>query len=186
MLSTRLTGSSTSMTVVSSRSARSTPVSAPARAKCSRDEAPGRVALRRGQRRLHERARARAVSRSKKAPRYSSTAPSSVGRPPATHRRVPVVAGEHLVGALTGLHDLHVLRHLLGEQVEGDAVVADHRLAHGADRRRRARRQHRSVADPDLVVVGAETLGDDVRVPELVALRRPPTRSRCEKVYSPC
>ena len=79
-----------------------------------------------------------------------------------------MVAGEHLVGALPGLHHLDVLGHFLAEQIEGDAVVADHRLAHGADRTVE-RGQHAVGADADLMVVGAETLGDDVGVLELVA-----------------
>ena len=84
------------------------------------------------------------------------------------HRRIPVVAREHLVGALPGLHHLDVLGHFLAEQIEGDAVVADHRLAHGADRTVQCG-QHAVGADADLMVIGAETLGDDVGVLELVA-----------------
>ena len=72
-----------------------------------------------------------------------------------------MVAGEHLVGALPGLHDLDVFGHFLAEQVEGDAVVADHRLAHRADRTVE-RGQHPVGSDADLVVIGAEALGDDV------------------------
>ena len=79
-----------------------------------------------------------------------------------------MIAGEDLVGALPGLHDLDVFGHLLGQQVEGDAVVADHRLAHRADRAVQ-RGQHAVGADPDLVVVGVEAFGDDVGVAELVA-----------------
>src|SRR3712207_7667877 len=45
-----------------------------------------------------------------------------------------VVAAEHLVGALAGLHHLDVPRHVLRQQEERDAVVADHRLAHRGDR----------------------------------------------------
>ena len=170
MLSTRFTGSSTSITVVSSRSARSTPVWAPSRAKCSvtnwplgslvgdvspqvaRDECgdPRRVPV---EERLPV-AGHRAVER---------------GRAGFTHRGIPVVSGEHLVGALPGLDHLHVFGHFLAEQVEGDAVVADHRLAHRADRAVE-RGQHPVGADADLMVVGVEALGDDVRVLELVAL----------------
>ena len=50
------------------------------------------------------------------------------------HRGIPVIAGEHLVGALAGPHHLDVLGDLLGQQVKRHAIVADHRLAHGADR----------------------------------------------------
>ena len=71
--------------------------------------------------------------------------------------RVPVVAGEDLVGALAGLHDLHVLRHLLAQQVEGDAVVAHHRLAQ---------------------VFGARQLADLVRIHhQLHRLRRSPVQA---------
>lgn len=80
-----------------------------------------------------------------------------------------MVAGEHLVGALARLYDLHVARNFLAEQVEGDAVVADHRLTHGADRAVE-RGQHPVGPDPDLMVIGPETLCDDVRPAELVAL----------------
>ncbi len=81
---------------------------------------------------------------------------------------VPVVAGEHLVGALPGLDDLDVPLHLLGKQVEGDGVVADHRLAH---RRNRAVEcgKHPVGPDLDLGVVGRETVGDELRVGVLVA-----------------
>ena len=78
-----------------------------------------------------------------------------------THRGIPVVAGEHLIGALPGLHDLDVFGHFLAEQIEGDAVVADHRLTHRADRTIE-RGQHAVGSDADLVVIGAEALGDDV------------------------
>ena len=59
--------------------------------------------------------------------------------------------------------------HFLAEQVEGDAVVADHRLAHRADRAVE-RGQHPVGADADLMVVGVEALGDDVGILEFVAL----------------
>ena len=85
------------------------------------------------------------------------------------HRGIPVVSRKDLVGALAGLHDLDVLGHLLGQQVERDAVVADHRLAHGADRAVEGG-EHALGADADLMVVGVEPLGDEVGVLELVAL----------------
>ncbi len=80
-----------------------------------------------------------------------------------------MVPGEHFVGALTRLHHLDVLGDFLAEQVEGDAVVADHRFAHRADRPVEGG-QHPLGADPDLVVIGLEALGHDVGVLELVAL----------------
>ena len=111
MLSTRLTGSSTSMIVVSLRSAASTAVSAPGRANWSRDE------LRRQRRRRvshsgcsrPDSADERPVEedlRRRPRPRPSRGTPSQ--------RRVPVVAAEDLVGALAGLHDLDLLRDVLG------------------------------------------------------------------------
>ncbi len=84
-------------------------------------------------------------------------------------RRVPVVAGQDLVGALAGLHHLDVPGHLLAEQVERHTVVADHGLAHGRDGGLQ-RRDEILRGDPDLVVVGVEGLGDQVGVAELVAL----------------
>ena len=85
------------------------------------------------------------------------------------HRRIPVVTGEDLVGALAGLHHLDVFGDLLAEQIEGHAVMADHRFAHGADRAVEGR-QHPVGADPDLVMIGVEAFGDDVGVAKLVAL----------------
>ena len=61
---------------------------------------------------------------------------------------------------------------LLGEQVEGDAVVGDHRLAHGRHRLVQ-RRQQADGVDPDLVVVGLEAVCHQVGVGELVALAPP-------------
>ena len=79
-----------------------------------------------------------------------------------------MVAGEHLVGALTALHHLDVFRNLLGEQVETDGIVADHGLAHGLHALLK-RRQQTSGIDEYPVVVGAEMPGDDVGVFEFVA-----------------
>ena len=83
-------------------------------------------------------------------------------------RRVPVVAGEHLVGALPGLHDRDRLGDLLGQQVERHAVVADHRLGHRRDRVVDGGQQPGRV-DQDLLVVGGEVARDQVGVLELVA-----------------
>ena len=58
-------------------------------------------------------------------------------------RRIPRVSGEDLVGALARLDDLHMVRHLLAEEVERDTVVGDHRLAHSADRGADRRQQPR-------------------------------------------
>jgi hypothetical protein len=80
-----------------------------------------------------------------------------------------VVPGEHLVGALAGLHDLHVAGHLLGQQVERHHVVAHHRLAHGGNGAGQ-RLEHIGRGDVDRVVLGAETVGHDPGEAELVAL----------------
>ena len=69
-----------------------------------------------------------------------------------------MVAGEHLVGALTRLHDLHVARDFLAQQIERDAVVADHRLAHRGDGGLERWQQVRG-RDLQLVVVGLEAVG---------------------------
>ncbi len=82
-------------------------------------------------------------------------------------RRVPGVTGEYLVRTLPGLHDLQVAGDLLRQQVEGDAVVADHRLAHRVDGRL-DRGQQPVTGDPNLVMVGAEMVRNDVGVRELV------------------
>ena len=169
MLSTRLTGSSTSITVVSSRSARSIPVAAPAWAKCSATKRSLGIARAR-----RSPAPTSAVdaggSRSKNAARYAATEPVDASRRPAHpsadtsgSRRTPRRRPDPDCTTLTCLRDF------LAEQVEGDAVVADHRFAHRADRAVQ-RGQHSVGADADLVVVGVEALGDDVGVLELVAL----------------
>src|SRR5215213_7600957 len=106
MLSTRLTGSSTSITSASRRSPRSIALAAGARVRVE---------------------------------------PVLAG---LEQRRVPVVAPEDLVGALSGLHHLAVPGHLLREQEEGDRVMGDHRLAHGRDRARQRRQQARRL-DPE-------------------------------------
>ena len=124
MLSTRLTGSSTSMTSASMRSARSTGVSAPGRANTR--AANARDASSRAAGAGSSSAATPASSRSKNAPRTSSSpSPGAL-----EHRRVPVVAAEHLVGALAGLHDL--------------AVARDRLRRAGRTRRRRARPSARS------------------------------------------
>src|SRR3546814_6767995 len=64
---------------------------------------------------------------------------------------------------------LDVLGHRLGEEVEGDGVVAHHGLGHGGDRRIE-RGDDEIARDLDLVVIGGEALGHDVAVAELVAL----------------
>ncbi|MDT4821342.1 hypothetical protein FQZ97_545170 [compost metagenome] len=83
-------------------------------------------------------------------------------------RRVPVVAAEQLVGALAALHHLAVLRYLAGEQVEGDAVVADHGFAHGGEGLGQLF-QHLVLVDAQLLVAGAVVAGDQVGIFELVA-----------------
>ena len=161
MLSTRLTGSSTSMIRVSSRSARSTGVAAPGALEPLGGER-ARDVLAGGRGGQLAQLRVVAVEELRR-----------VGVEPAArrleHRRVPAVAAEHLVGALAGLHDLALARDRLREQPERDAVVRDHRLAHRGDRLRE--RLHELVrADADLVVVGRELGRDRSEKRELVAL----------------
>ena len=167
MLSTRLTGSSTSITIVSSRSARSIPVSAPALREVLGDETLAGIA-RRDVARGEKRGKAGVVAVEEGGPVFGDRTLEGGGRRCA-HRRVPVVAGEHLVGALTRLHDLHVARDFLAEQIEGDTVVADHRFAHRPDRAVQSG-QHPFGADADLVMIGVEAFGHDVGVLEFIAL----------------
>ncbi|MEZ5176991.1 MAG: hypothetical protein R2746_01560 [Acidimicrobiales bacterium] len=84
------------------------------------------------------------------------------------HGRVPVVAGEHLVGALARLHHLHVLGDLLAQEVERHGVVAHHWLAHGGHGGAQ-RGEHAIGPHADLVVVGGEALRHHVAPAELVA-----------------
>ena len=150
MVSTRLTGSSTSITSASIRSAAVDRRLGPRRARTT-PPTKARVGSPSSRCAGATSAATPASSRSKNASRVG-VEPVAVA-PRA--RRVPVVAAEHLVGALAGLHDLAVARDLLAEQVEGDRVVGDHRLAHRRDRR--GQRVDQPVgADADLVVVRAE------------------------------
>ena len=108
MLSTRFTGSSTSMTVVSWRSAASSAVSAPGRPKPSATKCGRRVVV--------DQPARLAAARSSPASAGRRT-PLRTPRPRrprhAGQRRIPVVAAEHLVGALAGLHHLDAGRDLL-------------------------------------------------------------------------
>ena len=72
-----------------------------------------------------------------------------------------MIPGEHLIGALAGLHYLDVSGYFLAEQVERHTVMADHRFAHGPDGFAQGR-EHALLADPDLVVIGVEAPGNDV------------------------
>ncbi|MCY1528629.1 hypothetical protein D9M68_637410 [compost metagenome] len=83
-------------------------------------------------------------------------------------RRIPVVATEQLVGALAALHHLAVLRDFAGQQVEGDAVMADHRLAHGREGCRELI-QHLVLVDAQLLMTCAVVVGDQVGEFELIA-----------------
>ncbi|MCY1416701.1 hypothetical protein D9M71_322170 [compost metagenome] len=85
----------------------------------------------------------------------------------AVDLRVPVVTGEQLIGTLAALHHLAMLGHLAGQQVEGDAVVADHGLAHGAEGRGQLF-YDLAFANAQLVMAGVVVLGDQVRILELV------------------
>ena len=84
-------------------------------------------------------------------------------------RRIPRVTRKDLVGSLPRLDHLQRLRHLLREQVEGDRIVRDHRLAHRGDRAVQGR-EHPVGRHMDLVVVGLEDLGDHIGVAKFVAL----------------
>ena len=131
MLSTRLTGSSTSMiSRVQAQRGVHGGLGARRADMCARDEREARV-LGQGVPVGDDRAPCPRGRGRRTAAAYVVDAGLAVE---AGQRRVPVVAGEHLVGALARLHDLDVLADPLAEQVEGHDVVADHRLAHRADR----------------------------------------------------
>ena len=176
MLSTRFTGSSTSMIVVSMRSAASTAVvGARAREVLARRtrgwrrrsishsglQQPGQIARAAGRRR----------------PRVGVDGVASRARRPAagTSRSRPSTSSAPCPDCTT----LTCFATSWRQQVEGDAVVADHRLAHRRDRRRRA---------PAAVAAGSIGSGGGrcrtlarpgrstrTRRPP----RRPPPRSRC-------
>src|SRR5215213_5366990 len=125
MLSTRLTGSSTSITSASSRSPRaSEPVGG---------EPVGGIVV---ERRAEEGGDALRVAVEERAGVDVQAVAVRLEQ-----RRVPVIAPEDLVGALAGLHHLAPARDLLGQQVERDRVVGDHRLAHRRDRPRQRGQQ---------------------------------------------
>lgn len=83
-----------------------------------------------------------------------------------------MITAEHLVGALSTLYRPAFPGHFPGEQIEADAVVADHGLRHGGNRRGKLTQQL-CRGYVDLVVAGAELRGHDIGVLELVALFTP-------------
>ena len=100
-----------------------------------------------------------------------ATAPARQVLPRRGERRRAVlpVAAEQLVGALAGQRDGHVLRRELGQREEAERGQLGDGLVQAPDQilERDALVRHREL---DLVVVGAEQLGDATRVRELVAL----------------
>ncbi|MNQ89687.1 hypothetical protein D3C85_1050020 [compost metagenome] len=75
--------------------------------------------------------------------------------------RVPVVAGKQFIGALAALDHLAMPGHFPGQQVEGDAVMADHGLAHGTKGRWQLFDDF-AFGDAQLVMAGAVVAGDQV------------------------
>ncbi|RMM61774.1 hypothetical protein ALQ75_05447 [Pseudomonas savastanoi pv. glycinea] len=86
----------------------------------------------------------------------------------AVYLWVPVVTGKQLVSALAALYHLAMLGHFTRQQVEGDTVVADHRLAHGAERRRQLF-DDLAFLNTQLVVACAVMLGDQVGILKFIS-----------------
>ncbi len=80
-----------------------------------------------------------------------------------------MIAGEDFIRALAGLRHLDLLGDLFGQQVKADGVMADHRFVHRPDTRGQLR-QRPIGRDEDLMMVGAEAVGDDVGIVKLVPL----------------
>ena len=164
MLSTRFTGSSTSITVVSSAApgrwrfrlrVREVSADVPPRRRRSRRATAAAAARRRRGRHVGARGSWRAPPRRRR-------------RRPAPSAGTSAIRGEDLVGTLAGLDHLDVLADLLGQQVERRRVMADHRLAHRSDRARPA--PAASVRCRSGSGGGrCRNAGEQVGVPELVA-----------------
>src|SRR3954452_15936058 len=86
----------------------------------------------------------------------------------AEERWIPTVAAENFVGALTALNHLDVLGHFLGQKVERHGVVTDHRLRHRLDGARQ-RGQRPFCINANLLVIGSEPIGNNIRVVEFIA-----------------
>src|SRR4051812_14723920 len=86
----------------------------------------------------------------------------------AQERWIPAIPAKNLIRTLAALHDLDVLGYFFRQKIEGDGVMADHGLRHRLDRTRQCR-EGSARLDADLLVIGSELLGDDIRVTEFVA-----------------
>ena len=93
---------------------------------------------------------------------------SAIGIAGAINLRVPVITGKQFIRALAALYDFAMLGHFTREQVKGNAVMADHRLAHGAEGSGQLL-NNLVLANAQLVMAGAVMLGDQIRVLEFVA-----------------
>ena len=85
------------------------------------------------------------------------------------HARIPEVAAEHLVGALTALHHLDRLGNPLGQQKKRHRVLPDHRFGHAGHRFRQAL-EHLVVGNQILVMAGLVAGDHLVGIFELAAL----------------
>ena len=79
-----------------------------------------------------------------------------------------MIATEHLVGTLSGLDNLEVFRDFLGQQIEADGIVTDHRFRHGRDAAFKGRQQPFPAVHADLVMLCAKLIGNDVGISEFV------------------
>ncbi len=83
-------------------------------------------------------------------------------------RWIPVITGKDLVGTLTGLHNLDMLGNFLRQQIKADIIIGNHWLRHGSNGAGQRIHQIGRWYE-NLVMVGAEMLGDQVRIDEFIA-----------------
>ena len=109
-----------------------------------------------------------------------------VGPPRPVHLWVPEITGEHLVCALSTLHDLDMLRNTFSQQKEGYRILSHLGLGHVIDRFRQSI-QHLVVWHMNLVVPGGITFDDLVgKLKFMTTLVRMifKTDGKCEQVTS--
>ena len=80
---------------------------------------------------------------------------------------IPVIAGKQFVSALAALHHLAMLGHFTRQQIKGDAVMTDHRLAHGAEGRWQLLDDF-VLANAQLVMARAVMPGNQIRILEFI------------------
>src|SRR4051794_40493024 len=86
--------------------------------------------------------------------------------------RIPVIAAEDFIRPLAALHDLDVLRDLLGQQIETNRIVTHHRLGHRSYRAGKCL-EYSGGVDMDPAVLGRVVTRNEIGIAKFVALYIP-------------